>query len=271
MKTGRDLTTSNSHQEGLLFLFAKMEREAINMLSIASPYLDDISDSVNRIAAWTKQLKQFQTDPPGSTFDWSIPIDRPIQTKLSVGQYEPDRNGELSVYAKLSSIWQIRIPESVGKAHKKGTKQTHFELTGKASTRISIIANRGEKADEEVARWRFEVGNSDSPGCHFHSQILGDDEDPVFPKNIVSATSCPTFLFTPMDTLEFVLAELFQEDWSRHVAKETDPVRNWATCQKDRLLSVLDWQANVIRHTSGSPWTSLKSVKPDRKLLIGVK
>ncbi len=78
-------------------------------------------------------------------------------------------------------------------------------------------------------------------------------------------------LFTPMDALEFVLAELFQDDWAQHVAKENDAIRNWAGCQKDRLIKLLRWQQDRLEKNSGSPWTALKAAKPHASLLTGVR
>jgi hypothetical protein len=253
---------------GLYFSFTEMEQEAVNMALIASKYLDDEHDDSHAIiTTWRKQLSAFRTSQPGTKFDWAIPFQRPIRTKLSVGKYEPDGNGEHSVYATLSSIWQIAIPALDMRTAKRGTPQSHFEVFGKASTRVSVFAHRGQGAADELARWRFEIGNQDSPGCHFHAQILGEAEDRIFPKSM-SVPRLPNMLFTPMDALEFVLAELFQDEWAEHVAKETDAIRNWAGCQKRRLIRLLQWQQDRLEKYSGSPWTSLKAAKPDANLLV---
>jgi len=247
-----------------------MEREAINMASVASKYLDDEHDPQGIITAWISQLKSFRTSSPGATFDWKIPIERPIRTKLSVGKYETGGNGQHSVYATVSSIWQISIPAVNGRTPKKAIQQLNFEVIGKASTRVSVFAHQAHVAPDELARWRFEIGNFDSPGCHFHAQILGEDDDCIFPKSM-SVPRLPNMLFTPMDALEFVLAELFQDEWARHVARENDAIRNWAGCQKDRLIKLLKWQQDRLEKYSGSPWTSLKAAKPHVDLLVGAR
>jgi hypothetical protein len=186
---------------------------------------------------------------------------------LSDGKYETDGNGKHSVYATLSSIWQVSIPAVNGRTPKKGIQQSYFEVIGKASTRISVFAHRAHGAPDELARWRFEIGDSVSPGCHFHAQVLGEDNDQIFPKSM-SVPRLPNMLFTPMDALEFVLAELFQDEWARHVARENDAIRNWAGCQKDRLIKLLKWQQDRLEKNSGSPWTSLKAAKPHVHLLV---
>jgi hypothetical protein len=247
-----------------------MELEAINMASIALKYLDDEHDSVGTINTWHKQLRTFRTSPPGTKFDWQIPMERPVRTILSVGMYEPDGNGEHSVYGTISSIWQIAIPAVSGQTSKKGTQQSHFEVVGKASTRVTVYAHKAEGPAEELARWRFEIGNMDSPGCHFHAQILGEEHDQVFPKSM-SVPRLPNMLFTPMDSLEFVLAELFQDEWAQHVARENDAIRGWAGCQKNRLIKLLEWQQEHLEKNSGSPWTSLKAAKPKARLLVGAR
>jgi hypothetical protein len=217
--------SQNDGAGGLVFSFSDMEAEVVNMASVASKFLDEDHDARGILTAWGNQLKTFRTKPRGTRFDWGISIDRPIRTKLSVGKYEPDGCGEHSVYATVSSIWQIVIPIASGSATKRSASQPQFELFGKASTRVSVFAHRGENQPIELARWRFEIGNVDSPGCHFHAQILGDDNDIMFPKSM-SVPRLPNMLFTPMDALEFVLAELFQDEWAKHVARENDAIRN---------------------------------------------
>lgn len=256
---------------GLIFSFAEMEREAVNMAKIASKFLDDEhGPEQSSIDEWTQQLRNIQTAPTAAPQTVSIPQQRPIRTTWSDGKYEPGGNGRHKVYATISSVWQVTIPASSGPTPKRGTPQSHFAVAGKASTRVSVFACQGNDQPRELARWRFEIGNADSPGCHFHSQILGDDSDAVFPKSM-PVPRFPNILFTPMDALEFVLAELFQDEWARHVARETDAIRNWATCQRKRLESLLKWQQETLKNSSGSPWTALKAAKPSAHLLIGAR
>ena len=236
------------------------------MGAIASPFLVDYAEETT-VRPWLQQLKNFRSNRPGTTLDWTIPLDRPLRTKLSTGHYEPGGSGEHSVFAALSWIWQIKVPEAAGPTPKKGTLQSRFAVVGKASTRISVFANLAAGDARELARWRFEIGDVQAPGCHFHAQILGEKNDAMFPKSM-PVPRLPNILVTPMDALEFVLAELFQEKWAEHVAKESDAMRAWAGCQKRRLIKLLRWQQDRLEKNSGSPWTSLKVAKPDATLLV---
>lgn len=253
--------------QGLLFSFAEMQKEANNMAKVASRFLDSDNDAEGVIKEWVKQLEQFGLRDPGSELQWEISLGRPIRTIPSNGYYERDGKGAHSVYATISSIWDIAIPTPSGPTPKRGTPKQVFEIVGKASTRISVLCapNGGNLC--ELARWRFEIGTSCSPGCHFHAQILGEENDRVFPKSM-PVPRLPGLLFTPMDALEFVLAELFQDEWARHAAKETEAIKVWATCQKRRLIKLLQWQQDRLEKSSGSPWTALKADKPDATLLV---
>ena len=235
------------------------------MAKMAEPFLEN-STIPTKINPWLQQLKSFRTSPPGKLFNWTIPKDRPVTTKESTGGYEPGGRGRYTVHATMCSIWQISIPNITGQAQKKGQPQANFVLSGKASTRISIFSyDQGNRS--ELARWRFEIGNNDSPGCHFHAQVMGEEGDIVFPKSM-SVPRLPNLLFTPMDAIEFVLAEIFQDRWKEHASKETDAIRGWAGCQKRRLINLLKWQQDRLAKNAGSPWTSLKAEKPHAKLMI---
>lgn len=121
---------------------------------------------------------------------------------------------------------------------------------------------------EELAMWRIEIGDDASPGCHFHVQIRGEDEEGPFPKRL-SVPRLPTCLASPMAALEFLLAELFQEAWLRHVSAETDALRQWRAIQRDRLEKLFAWQTQTVsRVNQTSPWSTLKLAKPPADLFV---
>jgi len=125
-----------------------------------------------------------------------------------------------------------------------------------------------EEPAKEIARWTIEVGDAVSPGCHFHTQIELDPPDNKFPKAL-SVPRLPGILHTPMDALELLLSELFQDRWLQVASEGTDFVKTWANCQKSRLINVLEWQKNELAKSSGSPWTMLKKQKPALDMLVG--
>lgn len=250
--------------EGLLFSFAEMEREIGNMRQLVKQFVTRVSYE-RTILDWQQQLSNFKHRAPGSVLSWNIPENSPIETKVSRGQYEPSGRKGRNVFGRVSGVWDIRIPEAVGQ--KKGRAQQMFVLLGLASTKVTVWEHFDDKEPEEIARWTVEVGDVSSPGCHFHTQITLDDVDHKFPQ-FLSVPRLPGFLHTPMDALEFLLAELFQEEWYEHTSRGNDFLNNWATCQRNRLGKLLEWQLEKIKATSGSPWTTFKRQKPPLNLFF---
>jgi hypothetical protein len=256
----------SSNGSGLLFSFAEMRREIENMSGMARKFLDAATTEWI-IPKWLQELRNFASSPAESTLSWQIPLAKPVRTIWSDGEYEPDDQGEHTVFGTLSALWEIRIPKATGRTKKKHTESTHFELYGCASTKVIVWEYSTKGEHRELARWRFEVGDSDSPGCHFHVQIMGEKPDKVFPKTM-SVPRLPGLLVTPMDSLEFLLAEIFQGRWKQHASQQTDPLRHWSSCQRKRLVNLLTWQKDEIAKAAGSPWTSLKGRKPNQDLLL---
>jgi hypothetical protein len=132
---------------------------------------------------------------------------------------------------------------------------------------VSVWRVSAEKVQTEVARWCFEVGDDNSPGCHFHVQVKASEEGHLFPPSL-SVPRLPGMLVTPIDAADFLLGELFQEEWTRHLAKETDNLRRWSRCQRRRLSNVLGWQREEVSRSSGAAWMALKRAKPARDRLL---
>ncbi len=251
--------------DGLLFSFADMEREIVNMRQLVRQFVTRTSYE-RIILEWQQQLSNFKIRPPGSVLGWNIPENDPIQTVVSDGQYESSGRKGRKVFGRVSGSWEINIPDVVGK--KKGSANKSFVLLGLASTKITVWAHYEDKGPEEIARWTVEIGDAASPGCHFHTQITLDEVDNKFPE-FLSVPRLPAFLHTPMDALEFLLAELFQEEWYQHTSRGNDALNNWAGCQRNRLGKLLEWQLQKIKDTSGSPWTTFKRKKPPLNLFFG--
>jgi hypothetical protein len=241
-----------------------MEREIGNMRQLAKQFITRTSYA-RIILDWQQQLSNFKNRLPGSVLHWDIPETDPIQTIVSCGQYEPSGRKGRDVFGRVSGSWEITIPNVIGK--KKGVAQKTFVLLGLASTKVTVWANYEDKEPEEIARWTVEIGDASSPGCHFHTQITLDDVDHKFPE-FLSVPRLPAFLHTPMDALDFLLAELFQEEWYQHTSRGNDVLLHWASCQRNRLEKLLEWQLHKIKGTSGSPWTNFKRQKPPLNLFF---
>jgi len=222
-------------------------------------------DSSERIIpTWRRDLANFRIAAAGSKSVWEIRRTDPIQTKVSLGSYEPgERRGGLSVFGRVSGKWEIHLPKE---QKKKFSQSIDFILLGLASTEISIWQT-GEAGEKEIARWTIEIGDAASPGCHFHTQITLDAADDKFPAAL-SVPRLPGLLHTPMDALDYLLGELFQEEWFRASSRGTNVVNAWASCQKRRMINLLQWQTERLSKTTGSPWTMLKRQKPDIGMLI---
>jgi len=140
-----------------------------------------------------------------------------------------------------------------------------LEFYGIASTRIRLFDAKDTK--RPIAMWRMELGDAQSPGCHFHVQVLGEHDESPFPKS-VSIPRLPSIFVTPMAAVEYVLGELFQERWAKAAMESTGNVQRWTGFQKQRLLRLLDWQRRTVERTLTSPWIALKLEKPEATMFL---
>ena len=248
----------------LAFDFATMQREVRTFKSVANRFLDDGASGI--LDQYVRQLELIQSHKAQNK-KWIIAADRPLTTRLSEGQYEPgQRKGGRNVLATISSVWNISCPAE----GKKAAAQKHFHLEGIASTTVRIYAM---DADERVllGAWQGDVGDATSPGCHFHIQVQQDDDSLPYPNNF-PVPRFPSLLTSPLAVAEYVIAELFQTEWNKHVggANESisDNLRTWSSIQQGRLAALLTWQKQMVCDARSSPWTYLKSRKPEPNLFI---
>lgn len=237
----------------LHFSFQDFDEEIGAISKIASPFLSPNSFFV--LPQLRESLAQIRTARGGQQIPWEIPQRQPLVTRTSSGDYEPDSQGGYLVYATISSIWEI---EPLGNHNQASRQNRKFALTGKASTRVSLFEGDYPETVRELAMWRMEIGDDKSPGCHFHVQVLDNLSVPRF----------PGLLMTPMSVIEFVLAELFQDEWKMHVARSTPEMQIWQPIQRKWIGNLLHWQHDKVMNLGGSPWTSLKGVKPESNLFI---
>ena len=115
--------------------------------------------------------------------------------------------------------------------------------------------------------WRLELGADDSPGCYFHVQILGDSNDTPFPSSI-PIPRLPSLFVTPMSVIEYVLGEIYQDEWAQETARRTDDLLHWRRLQQQRLQCLFTWYQDKTQGSLSSPWMNLKSAKPDESMFI---
>jgi hypothetical protein len=227
--------------------------------SIAGEFLENEELA---FAQMRTQLEGLRDERTGN-LSWKIPPSKPLRTIVSDGEYDRGGGGG-AVVGTLSFLWEI------ARVHpkKKRAPAEHFQLVGIASTvsRVFTVNDNGSQGDE-LAMWRMEIGDDNSPGCHFHVQIRGENDDGPFPKSL-PVPRLPSCLATPMAALEFMLAELFQERWKRHLFSETDALKRWRAIQRARFSKILAWQGDEISSSNRSPWSALKAARPPEDLFL---
>jgi hypothetical protein len=246
---------------GIIFGIAQMLQELESARKLTRAFTQNGDHVFSQLKT---QLESLQDESSPQSVDWGIPRSTPLRSIQSAGEHEIGGRG-IHVFAEFSFVWHIkRIPRARRKEPAK-----EFQIRGVASTvaRIFEVAASGTQG-AEIAMWRIEIGDDNSPGCHFHMQILGEENDGPFPKRL-SVPRFPTCLTSPMAALEFLLAELFQEKWQKNVSYETDALRSWRAIQRQRLGKLLDWQSKTVSELNHvSPWSALKFAKPPVDIFV---
>ena len=227
---------------GLLFSAQELVLEVLTLKKVARRFLDPAT--IGELDGFVTGLERVARMQGGSR---KLELRR-LQTVTSEGAYEKcGRRGRHNIHARITGAWGLRAYG--GRAGVGGGRQVEF--CGLASTKIELL-----EASRCLAMWRFELGAPDAPGCYFHAQILGGREDPPFPSTL-PVPRLPSVFVTPMAAIEYVLGELFQDEWEREVSgKGAD---QWRRLQRDRLRRLLDWQQKTLDHVRSSPWMTLKA------------
>jgi len=96
--------------------------------------------------------------------------------------------------------------------------------------------------------WRMEMGGHGAPGCFFHSQILGESANFPFP-NSLPIPRLPIIAMTLTSVAEFVIGELFQDDWGPNLGLKVPHLNRWIPIQKRRFSRILNWKAQVLEQS----------------------
>ena len=239
---------------GLRFKIAELERETKALKTMGTDFLDSGSlwvldkfssdlqsiGGANENGVCTLELQDLRTTP---------------STKYETGSRQAGRK----IHAVISGIWKLR---PLGNRSASGRK---VEFCGNASTRIEL--HESDEPATRLAMWRLELGAEDSPGCYVHAQILGDSDQPPFPKS-VPIPRLPSIFVTPMSAVEFALGELFQDRWARAAANNSSDAQYWRARQKCRLNRLFSWYQSKLGNPVSSPWMTLKAAKPDGELFL---
>lgn len=235
--------------------------EIRHLKDAALDLLDASAEGV--LTEFERSLQTLSWSGAGPATKWQIRRENPLVTNVSRGEFcSKGKTGAHDCLAKIMCVWDV-APVTIGK---KKHKVTHFQVVDIASVHVEVLDIDTRML---LASWRVELGTDGAPGCYFHTQILaekGRTECP-FPHTF-DIPRLPSYLFTPMSVVEFVLAELFQERWRSPARQASSSMRGWARIQRDRLLRTFLWHARQTMSASGSPWTQLKSAVPPRDWFI---
>jgi hypothetical protein len=209
-------------------------------------------------------LRSIRDTEADCSWTWGIRENNPFYTDISRGAYQPDEQGADNVFAEITSTWTIRrIPP-----RRKSQRAGRFKLMGNASTRVRLHREPAAgDAPDELAMWRAEIGDAVSPGCHFHVQVLGDAQEAPFPTSL-DVPRLPGLIVTPAGVVEYVISELFQDGWLRHLGTQGADLNRWWPIQRRYLSAVLAWQLKIVKDASGSPWGTLKKAKPSSQMFL---
>ena len=233
---------------GLRFKIAELERETKSLKTMGTKFFDSQS-------SWALDQFSSELQSIGGTRGDSIRTLelQCLRTTPSMKYESGSKQGGKKIYAAISGTWELR---PLGKRPAPGRK---VEFCGNASTRIELYASDEPKT--RLAMWRLELGAADSPGCYVHAQILGDSDETPFPRS-VPIPRLPSIFVTPMSAVEFVLGELFQDEWAKVTARNTSDAQQWQVLQRKRLQSLFSWYQGELKNSGSSPWMALKEAKP---------
>lgn len=231
------------------------------MRQLAKPFLREESLLIlDELNGNLKNLRRYK-----GTMQLEVKPDRPIKTKYSEGKYEKGGGGRHCIQAELCFVWELKpiTRQASRRVHR------HVQLSGKASTVTTLYAKR-DGSSSKIAHWRLEIGDSSSPGFYFHAQIPEtlNPDDGMWPKWL-PVPRLPVPPFTPMLALEFVLGEIFQDEWPAHLNSRSikTAAGQWRNIHKNRFSRYFEWhqQATV---ESVSPLIALKQAKPRSEMFI---
>jgi hypothetical protein len=262
MSKSRKASSATHWYEGLHFNIAEFQREAENFAIISRKFLE--AESREKLKNWRQWLVTFRDSRTSDNKRWEIPEADPIRT-LPTHEYEPKgKTGGFPVYGEISSVWEIGL---IGGAGKK-TKSQFMCLNGIASTKVKILCRDADQTTRQVAQWQFEVGDDNSPGCHFHIGIGGSGNASPEPAKHFPVPRLPSLLVTPIDALDFLLGEIFQMTWRQEVGQDSSAIQLWSAPQRDRLSRLLKWKQEEIDRSTGSAWNFLKHQRPSARILL---
>ena len=249
----------------LQFKLRELIEEVELMEKLAAAFLDEgTADVLKGVAGQLETLRHWREETP-----MSVSPKWPIKTIPCEGGYERDNGGAYKgLFAELVFMWQL---QPLGKPSKRRQANRYVEVAGITST-VARLKIDHEGTPVDVASWRMEFGDDQSPGAFFHAQIpdaseTSHQEHQASPfgkwPHWLPVPRLPIPVLTPMLGLEFTLAEIFQDRWPEHLASGRHEVNRWRVLQRRRFVNYFEWQRrNAAKSGSGSPILATKCAKP---------
>jgi hypothetical protein len=211
-----------------------LARELSLIRQMASEFLDAEGAQALYTAEWA--LRGLPRNDP--TASWVI--ETPVTTRRSCGEYAQDGQGEFTVIAKVTSVWEVTRLD-----------QHALVVRDNVSTCVSI-----ETTERELARWTMDMAAiSGAPGCGLHAQVK---HHPNWYPEGFDVPRVPVFIPTVGAVLEFVLGELFQREWAQNVSAHKLGA-SWRELQQRMWGRWLSWQHDIVRASAVSPWLDIKA------------
>jgi hypothetical protein len=212
--------------------------------------------------------------PPNKVASWQIRPAWPLRT-TGTSEYKHGAGGQRRVFARITCQWDV-VPLGAASPKPQNATKRKLELAGIASTRVEVLPEDDETRvlgwwSMEIAQGAHNVNSTiRHPGCFFHVQLRADTDEPPFP-HYLEVPRLPVFVSTPMLALEFVLGELFQNDWPKRVERGGHEQDQWRVIQWERFHRLLGWQnLELEKGKAGpaSPWLTLKRAIPESDLFL---
>lgn len=239
----------------LLFSVQELQQEIQAFGTLADRFLAPGSAQV--LATANSELIGLSRSASGGR--WQIREDNPLLTLPSDGEFMPDDQGGLTVFAEITFVWHLEPVRTRGDTRAAQA----MRLSQIASTQIRILEGSPYELHNahEIAMWKMEIADRQSPGTFFHVQVFGREADLVFPHDL-DVPRLPGVLNSPFACAEFVLGELFQRRWAQTAMKDTGGAHQWHGIQRRRHTRHLEWVIKELRDSSGSPWAVWKAAQP---------
>ena len=138
--------------------------------------------------------------------------------------------------AEISGNWQVRVLSA-------GARK-QLEFCGLASTRVELYES--DKLGTRLAKWNLDLGVGDAPGCYVHAQIPWGFDISASCHKPIPVPRLPSIFVTPMSAVEFVLGELFQDEWKQRTSKSSGDNGNWHRLQKNWLQCLFSWYLDEL-------------------------